>query len=72
VQKFVDRRFNRSRYDAQVTMERFAEDLRHAVDLNDIVGRLDDVLTEVIQPRHVSVWLGEVAEPRVRERSSNV
>jgi hypothetical protein len=72
VQKFVDRRFNRSRYDAQVTMERFAEDLRHAVDLNDIVGRLDDVLTEVIQPRHVSVWLCEVAEPRVRERSSNV
>jgi len=68
VQKFIDRRFNRSRYDAQVTMEWFAEELRHQVDLNDIVGRLDDVLTEVIQPRHVSVWLIESrAEPRVRE-----
>ena len=68
VQKFIDRRFNRSRYDAQVTMERFAEELRHEVDLNDIVGRLDDVLTEVIQPRHVSVWLIDTkAESRVRE-----
>lgn len=59
VQKFIDRRFNRSHYDAQVTMEKFAEGLRHEVDLNDIVGQLDHVLTEVIQPRHVSVWLWE-------------
>jgi hypothetical protein len=66
VQKFIDRRFNRSRYDGQVTMERFAAELRHQVDLNDIVGRLDDVLTEVIQPRHVSVWLTEPGTPRVR------
>jgi hypothetical protein len=71
VQKFVDRRFNRSRYDAQVTMERFAEDLRHAVDLNDIVGRLDDVLTEVIEPRHVSIWLGEVGARPVRRQSKS-
>lgn len=56
VQKFIDRRFNRSRYDAQVTMERFAEDLRDAVDPNYIVERLDGVLTEVFEPRHVSIW----------------
>ncbi|MEX0789792.1 MAG: hypothetical protein WD178_03360, partial [Actinomycetota bacterium] len=68
VQKFIDRRFNRSRYDAQVTLERFSEELRHEVDLNDIVGRLDDVLTAVIQPRNLSVWLCDVRAPRVRER----
>ena len=72
VQKFIDRRFNRSRYDAQVTMERFAEELRHQVDLNDIVGRLDDVLTHVIQPRHVSVWLMETTAPRVRRPRRNI
>jgi hypothetical protein len=68
VQKFIDRRFNRSRYDAQVTLERFSEDLRHEVDLNDIVGRLDDVLTAVIQPRNLSVWLCDVRAPHGRER----
>jgi hypothetical protein len=69
VQKFIDRRFNRSRYDAQVTMEWFAQELRHQVDLNDIVGRLDDVLTEVIQPRHVSLWLIESGAHRIRAAS---
>jgi hypothetical protein len=69
VQKFIDRRFNRSHYDAQVTMEMFAEELRHEVDLHDIVGRLDDVLTEVIQPRHVSIWLYEAGEARVRAQN---
>jgi hypothetical protein len=69
VQRFIDRRFNRSRYDSQVTMERFSDELRHEVDLNDIVGRLDEVLTEVIQPRQVSVWLCDVRGPRVGGQS---
>lgn len=72
VQKFIDRRFNRSRYDAQVTLERFAEEMRHEVDLNDIVGRLDDVLTAVIQPRNLTVWLCDVRESRVRGRSRSI
>ena len=72
VQKFIDRRFNRSRYDAQVTMERFSDELRHQVDLNDIVGRLDDVLTDVIQPRHVSVWLIESGAPHSRDPRRNM
>jgi hypothetical protein len=71
VQRFIDRRFNRSRYDAQVTMERFAEGMRHEVDLNDIVGRLDNVLSQVIQPRHVSVWLCELGNPRHQPKASS-
>lgn len=71
VQGFIDRRFNRSRYDAQVTMERFAEELRHAVDLDDVMSRLDNVLTEVFQPRHFSVWVPQVGSQKVRGRSTN-
>jgi divalent metal cation (Fe/Co/Zn/Cd) transporter len=71
VQRFIDRRFNRSRYDAQVTMERFAEDLRDVVDPNDIVERLEGVLTEVFEPRHVTLWFREVEAPHVRGPSSN-
>lgn len=63
VQKFIDRRFNRNRYDALVTMERFADDLRHAMDLNDILGRLDRVLNDVFEPRLVSISLREVEAP---------
>lgn len=59
VQVFIDRRFNRSRYNAQVTVERFVEDLRHEVDLVGVVEKLDQVLVEVIQPRHLSLWVGE-------------
>jgi hypothetical protein len=69
VQKFIDRRFNRSRFDAQVTMERFAEDLRQAVDLDDVMGRLNGVLTDVFHPRHVSVWLPEPPRRRPRAQS---
>lgn len=59
VQTFIDRRFNRKRYDALVTMERFAEGLRHAVDLNDILLRLDRVLNDVFEPRLGSISLKE-------------
>lgn len=57
VQTVIDKRFNRKRYDAQVTMEKFAEGLRDDVDLTVIIRRLDKVMNDVIQPRHVSVWL---------------
>jgi len=68
VQKVIDKRFNRRRYDAQVTMEKFAEGLRDEMDLAGIIGRLDIVLKEVIQPRHVSVWLRDVRGPGGRSR----
>jgi hypothetical protein len=42
-----------------VTVERFIEDLRHEVDLVGVVEKLDQVLVEVIQPRHLSLWVGE-------------
>jgi hypothetical protein len=60
VQSFVDRRFNRSHYDAQITVEGFTEHLRHEVDLHGIVGRLREVVDQVIEPDRMSIWLSEV------------
>lgn len=65
VQRFIDLRFNRSRFDALVTMERFGDELRRAGDIEDIVERLDNVLTEVFQPRQISVWFRQVEAPPV-------
>jgi hypothetical protein len=57
VQRVVDRRFNRHRYDAQQTLEAFGSRLREQVDLATLTGELRGVVEETIQPSHVSVWL---------------
>lgn len=63
VQLVVDRRFNRARYDAAVVSGRFAEWLRHNVDLDTLAHDLTRVLVVTVQPAHVSLWLqGDPAE----------
>jgi hypothetical protein len=57
VQTVVDRRFNRHRYDAQVTLERFSADLRDEVQLEEITERLAGAITSTVQPASVQVWL---------------
>ena len=57
IQTAVDHRFNRARYDAQRTVERFATSLRHEVDLDDVHRHLVGTVGEVLQPSAVSVWL---------------
>lgn len=68
VQKVIDRRFNRRRYDAQLTVEGFTEGLRQEVDLRGIVRRLNNVLNQVIEPRQISIWLNDVSH-REAERA---
>ena len=57
VQAGVERRFNRSRYDAQQVMERFSGSLRQDVDPETVVGGWVDVVSETMHPTSISVWV---------------
>jgi hypothetical protein len=57
VQRTVDRRFNRSRIDAEALVAAFTARLRHTIDLDTVGNDLADVIHEAFQPTHVSVWL---------------
>ncbi len=57
VQRMVDRRFNRARYDADRTLAAFAARLTGAVDLDQVHGDLLDVVDRVLAPAHASVWI---------------
>ncbi len=57
VQGWVDRRFNRSRYDAQRVMDRFAGSLRDLVDSEEVVRGWVGVVSETMQPTAVAVWV---------------
>lgn len=57
IQRFVDRRFYRARYDATKTVDRFGARLREQVDLDQLKGELIGVVDETIKPAHASLWL---------------
>ena len=57
VQRVVDRRFNRTRYDADQTIAAFAARLKDAVDLDAVHDDLAGVVQRSLEPVHVSVWM---------------
>jgi hypothetical protein len=59
VQKAVDRRFNRARYDADQTVAAFAARLKDAVDQDSVRHDLAGVVHQALEPAHVSVWISQ-------------
>jgi len=57
VQRLVDRRFNRARYDAEATVSAFGARLRDAVDPETVLSELAAAADGSLQPAHVSVWI---------------
>jgi hypothetical protein len=57
VQRAVDRRFNRARYDADQTVTAFAARLKDAVDLDSVRDDLAAVVAKALEPAHMSVWI---------------
>jgi hypothetical protein len=63
VQNLVDRRFNRRRYDAARTLDRFALRLRDQVDLDALHAELLTAVEQTMQPTRASLWLRHSARP---------
>jgi hypothetical protein len=56
LQLVVDRRFHRSRYDAQQMVTTFAARLRDEVDLDSLEADLREVVTVAVAPSHAWLW----------------
>jgi hypothetical protein len=57
VQRLVDRRFNRARYDREALVASFGTTLRDAVDPETVVAELAGAVSNAVEPVHVSVWV---------------
>jgi hypothetical protein len=57
VQKLVDRRFNRARYDAEATVAAFAHRVRDDIDLDVVSSEFVRAVQTTVEPAHVSLWL---------------
>jgi hypothetical protein len=60
IQRAIDHRFYRSRYNAARTVESFGESLREEVDLNTLSGRLVAVVDETMQPKQITLWIKSI------------
>jgi hypothetical protein len=66
VQRAVDRRFNRRRYDTSRTIAGFSVRLRQQLDLDALTAELLAVVDQTMQPTRVSLWLRPTGRDTMR------
>jgi hypothetical protein len=59
VQRAVDRRFNRARYDADAAVEAFAARLAGTLTLPEVRTELHAVVARTLEPTHLTIWIPE-------------
>ena len=57
IQSLIDRRFYRSKYDAEKTLADFSAKLRNDIDLDHLTNEMAAVVHDTLQPAHFSLWL---------------
>lgn len=61
VQRFIDRKFYRQKYNAAQTLAAFGDTLREELELSHIAERLMACVQEALQPAHLELWLSTPA-----------
>ncbi len=59
LQRGIDRRFFRQRYDAEQALQDFALTARNEVDGDALRDELQRLIERTIQPAHVTVWMSD-------------
>lgn len=57
IRRYIERRFNRARYDTERVMDRFSASLQGTVDSGDVLDGWMGVVSETMQPATLSVWV---------------